>query len=124
VALGSPWITPDYGSYIERAVREKGLRFALLVYDIIPLRRPEWVDIENVLAFRAWIDGALSLADTIFAISAATAEDVVNYARNSALALRAVPIPIPIGTGFKKSTQETQPTAMCRAGYRLPTVMP
>src|SRR5215470_17724184 len=76
VALGSPWTTPDYASYIERAVHQNGLRFALLVYDIIPLRRPEWVDLGNVRAFRAWFDGALSLADTIFTISAATAEDV------------------------------------------------
>jgi glycosyltransferase involved in cell wall biosynthesis len=120
VALGSPWITPDYASYIERAVRQKGLRFALLVYDIIPLRRPEWVDLGNVLAFRVWFDSALSLADTIFAISAATAEDVVNYARNRTLALRAVPIPIPIGTGFKKSNAGERRSANSDVSSRLP----
>jgi len=120
VALGSPWITPDYASYIERAVRQKGLRFALLVYDIIPLRRPEWVDLGNVLAFRAWFDSALSLADTIFAISAATAEYVVNYARNRTLALRAVPIPIPIGTGFKKSNAGERRSANSDVSSRLP----
>jgi glycosyltransferase involved in cell wall biosynthesis len=120
VALGSPWITRDYASYIERAVRHKGLRFALLVYDIIPLRRPEWVDEKNVLAFRAWFDDALSSADTIFTISAATAEDVVNYGRNRALTLRAAPTPIPIGAGFKRSNVGERRSANTDGSSRLP----
>jgi glycosyltransferase involved in cell wall biosynthesis len=102
-ALGAPWIVPDYASYIEKVKREKGLRFALLIYDIIPLRRPEWCDEGVTRHFRAWFDGALALADIIFTISAATAADVSKYAQNADLALRAVPTSIPIGTGFKKS---------------------
>ncbi len=98
--FGSPWISTDYHSYIDRAVSERGLRFALLVYDIIPLRRPEWVDPGNVVAFRKWFDGALSRADTIFTISAATAADVAAYARSEKLLIRSAPTPIPIGTGF------------------------
>jgi glycosyltransferase involved in cell wall biosynthesis len=120
VVLGSPWITRDYASYVERAVRHKGLRFALLVYDIIPLRRPEWVDEKNVLAFRAWFDDALSSADTIFTISAATAEDVVNYARNRALTLRAAPTRIPIGAGFKRSNAGERRSANTDGSRRLP----
>jgi glycosyltransferase involved in cell wall biosynthesis len=39
----------------------------------------------------------------IFTISASTARDVAAYARENSLALRNVPIPIPIGTAFQAS---------------------
>jgi glycosyltransferase involved in cell wall biosynthesis len=102
-ALGSPWIRADYSRYLEKAVRERGLCFALLIYDIIPVRRPEWMEQGLARTFRAWLDAALPLADRLLTISMATATDVGAYARNAGLALRAVPTPIPIGTGFKKS---------------------
>jgi len=120
-ALGSPWFEPDYASYIEKVKREKDLRFALLIYDIIPLRRPEWCDEELTKHFRAWFDGTLALADTILTISAATAADVSKYAENSNLVLRAIPTPIPIGTGFKKSnTRQRSATSGAVLRRRLP----
>jgi glycosyltransferase involved in cell wall biosynthesis len=108
-SLGCPWIRPDYFAYVERAVREKRLCSALLIYDIIPLRRPEWVDSGNIKAFRGWFDRAVSFADAIFTISTATAQDVAEYATQRALALRAVPTPIPIGTGFRTPPREQRP---------------
>jgi glycosyltransferase involved in cell wall biosynthesis len=102
-ALGAPWVEPEYGVYIERVKRDKGLRFALLIYDIIPLRRPEWYDVRLTKRFRVWLADTLPLADMVLTISTATAADVTGYARNKGLPLRAVATPIPIGTGFKKS---------------------
>jgi glycosyltransferase involved in cell wall biosynthesis len=120
VALGAPWVEPDYGVYIERVKREKGLQFALLIYDIIPLRRPEWYDLRLTKRFRAWFADALPLADTILTISAATAADVAEYARNNGLALHAVPTPIPIGTGFKKSCAAERRSPNGTVSSRLP----
>jgi glycosyltransferase involved in cell wall biosynthesis len=102
-ALGSPWIGAGYSSYMEKAMRERGLRFALLIYDIIPVRRPELILDCHATNFRTWVDSALPSADTLLTISRATAKDVAAYARHAGLALRASPAPIPIGTGFKKS---------------------
>jgi glycosyltransferase involved in cell wall biosynthesis len=90
----------DYISYIEKAVREKRLRFAVLIHDIIPLRRPEWYSKWNRENFHVWVDKTLSLADAILTNSTATAADVTAYARDRGMVLRAVPTPIPIGTGF------------------------
>jgi glycosyltransferase involved in cell wall biosynthesis len=101
--FGAPWTTPEYWSYIERAARRKQLRIALLIHDIIPLRRPEWCDLETAKAFEAWFNRAICLVDIVFAVSAATAKDVTNYARHKRLPLRAGPVPIPLGTGFKKN---------------------
>jgi glycosyltransferase involved in cell wall biosynthesis len=102
-SFGSPWIKLNYNFYTEKAVRTRGLRFALLIYDVIPLRRPEWCDAGLTSVFQAWLDVALPMADTILTISMASAGEVAEYARNANLTLRATPLPIPIGTGFKKS---------------------
>jgi glycosyltransferase involved in cell wall biosynthesis len=82
---------------------KKGLRLALLIYDMIPLRRPEWFKEQLAIAFRIWFGRIVPLADMIFTISAATARDVASYARSAELVLRAAPTAIPIGTGFKKN---------------------
>jgi glycosyltransferase involved in cell wall biosynthesis len=101
--FGAGWVVADFTSCVERATYGKGLRLALLIYDIIPVRRPEWFKAQLANAFRIWFGYMLPLADTILTISAATARDVTSYAQSAELALRAAPTPIPIGTGFKKN---------------------
>jgi glycosyltransferase involved in cell wall biosynthesis len=98
--LGLAWNSDDHTSYIEMAIREKRVRFALLIYDISPLRRPEWFTRWTAERFRAWFEKTLPLADVILTISTATATDIAAYSRDRGMVLRAVPTPIPIGTGF------------------------
>ena len=99
LALGSPWSHPIYDALIVRQ-RARGLRFALLVYDVIPLRRPEWFDRGLVRIFRTWFDTVFPLCDRIFAISQFTAAEVEFYMRARGIALSNPVTPIPIGTGF------------------------
>ena len=100
-----------------RMQRDRGLRFALLVYDLIPIRRPEWCERDLVRLFRASVESMLPLCDVVFAISRATAADVEAYARENGIALRGPVTPIPIGTGFGSQSQPAV-TSRCRA---LPT---
>jgi glycosyltransferase involved in cell wall biosynthesis len=100
LVLGSPWSHPDYAGFVRLQRQRHGLRFALLVYDLIPLRRPEWCDRGLVRLFRAWFEGVLPMADQLFAISRATAADVEAYARENGIALPGAVVPVPIGTGF------------------------
>jgi glycosyltransferase involved in cell wall biosynthesis len=99
LVLGAPWSHPNYAALV-RAQRERGLKFALLIYDLIPLRRPEWCDRGLVRLFRAWYDSVLPLCDYVFAISQATAKDTETYAREHDIVLPGPVLPIPIGTGF------------------------
>jgi len=115
LALGSPWSHPAYAEVVRRQ-RAKGMRFGLLVYDLIPLRRPEWCDRSLVRLFRAWYDSVFPLCDDLFAISRASALDVESYARERGIALPGPVVPIPIGTGFGKAGQE----AGRLPGRRLP----
>jgi glycosyltransferase involved in cell wall biosynthesis len=99
LVLGSPWSHPDYAALVSEH-RERGLRFALLVYDLIPIRRPEWCDRGLVRLFRDWFQTVLPLCDVVFAISQATARDVERYAHDARITLPAQVQAIPIGTGF------------------------
>jgi glycosyltransferase involved in cell wall biosynthesis len=100
LVLGSPWFHPFYAQLVEKAQRQRGLRFALLVYDLIPLRRPEWCDHNLALRFREWTSDIFPLVDTFLTISRSSAEDITQHAQRSGFRLRGTPQPIAIGTGF------------------------
>lgn len=100
LVLGSPWFHPFYAEVVEKAQRQRDLRFALLVYDLIPLRRPEWCDHNLALRFREWTGDVFPLVDTFMTISRSSARDIVQLAQRSGYSLRGKPQPIPIGTGF------------------------
>jgi len=100
LCVGSPWFAKDYGGLVGSVCAHHGLRFALLVYDIIPLRRPEWCDKSLVSTFSAWFHSVAPLADRILAISRTTAEDTEKYAAETSLRLRSRIQSIPLGTGF------------------------
>jgi glycosyltransferase involved in cell wall biosynthesis len=108
VVLGSPWSHPDYASLVS-AQRRRGLRFALLVYDLIPLRRPEWCDRGLVRLFRSWFDSVFPYCDHVFAISRATADDVEAYTRQRGIRLPGPVLPIPIGTSFGGASASAPP---------------
>ncbi len=99
LVLGSPWSSPDYAGRVSNFCEQHGLRFALLVYDIIPLRRPEWVDYGLRCAFHDWFHSVVPLADAVLAISHATAQDVERYAQETCLRLPGHIGTIPLGTG-------------------------
>lgn len=87
LVLGAPWSVPGSAAHLA-AMRDRGVRTALLIHDLIPVRRPEWQSPAKVAAFRAWLEGALAASDIVFSLSRFTAEDVERYARQRGVALR------------------------------------
>ena len=100
LVLGSPWFHRRYAELVASAKREKGIRFGVLLYDIIPLRRPEFCDHSLVDLFSGWLGSTLPHADVVMAISQASADDIALYARQNGWKLLARPVAIPMGTGF------------------------
>lgn len=98
--LGSPWFHAGYARFIGGLARPRGMRTALLVYDLIPLVRPEWCDQALVEAFVAWFTAFAAEADTLFSISDATARDVLRWSARSGIAVRQPIMTLPVGTGF------------------------
>jgi glycosyltransferase involved in cell wall biosynthesis len=78
-----------------------------MIYDLVPLRHPEWCEHGLIRLFRAWFKSSLPLSDHVFAISRATAADVEAYARENGLTLATPVLPIPIGTGFSAAPKAT-----------------
>jgi glycosyltransferase involved in cell wall biosynthesis len=100
VVLGAPWTNLDYAGLVRNAKNRFGLLLAVLVFDLIPVRRPEWCDRGLVRAFRNWYASTLPEADIVLAISRWTADDVERFAADSGFPLRSRPEVIPIGSGF------------------------
>ncbi len=97
---GAAFIHTGYPALIARTQRDHGVCVALLLYDIIPVRRPEFVDRAHAASFRAWLDGMLPLCDHLFAISRSAAAEAEDHASRTGLVLRDRVHPIPIGSGF------------------------
>jgi glycosyltransferase involved in cell wall biosynthesis len=98
--LGAIWYHPDYPGLIRRSCESLGVRFGVLIHDIIPLRRPEWVDEGNARTFHHWFVEIIELADQVLSVSRATGRDVERYAAQHGLRLRGPVQAIPMGTGF------------------------
>jgi glycosyltransferase involved in cell wall biosynthesis len=116
LTLGAFWSHPDYAALIEKHRARFGLRYALLVYDIIPLRRPEWCERNFVWMFRDFFDRIVPVCDTILTISEATAADVMAYMREQDMALSGPVVPVPMGSGFGSG----RPAGMMPRSDRLP----
>lgn len=107
-SFGSPWSSPDYPAMIARLREERGMRHALLIYDLIPLLHPEYCDRGLVACFARFIHGCLPLADILLTISDATARDIVAWSARQGIRLRAEPRILPPGTGFSASSGEAR----------------
>jgi glycosyltransferase involved in cell wall biosynthesis len=97
--LGSPWWRADHAGLVAQVRATYRIRFAQLIYDLIPVRHPEWCDGNVVTTFRRWIKGVLPLCDAVLTISEATAGEVKRYAEETGIVLPPV-WTLPIGTGF------------------------
>ncbi|TPG49238.1 glycosyltransferase family 1 protein [Roseomonas nepalensis] len=120
--IGSPWFHSDYGGFVARATAGCGMRTALLVYDLIPLLRPEWFDTGLVRVFGRWFRGFAPRADHLFAISEATARDVERWSAREGVPLRLPAHTLPIGTGFTGppvAAAGTLPMGLKPGGYAL-----
>ncbi|SHI56097.1 Glycosyltransferase involved in cell wall bisynthesis [Roseomonas rosea] len=107
--LGSPWFHMDYSGFIVRAMGGTPIQTALLVYDLIPLVRPEWCDAGLVRVFSRWFCDFAPRADHLFAISDATARDIEAWAARDGVALKQPIHTLPIGTGFSGPRAEAAP---------------
>ncbi len=115
LVLGAMWFHPGHADLVRAACQAKGLRFAVLIYDIIPLRRPEWCERGLVRIFAAWFGSIIGLADHILSISHSSAQEIEDYARAHGIALRERVRVIPLGTGFGKAVAPNPALAPARS---------
>lgn len=119
--FGSPWFHPDYAALVRQTKEQLGVDFVILVYDLIPIIRPDLVVSSLGQQFQHWYESCLPQASSIFSISNATAADITLWAERSSLPLAARPQPIPIGTGFTmpEALPDVLPAGLTQGGYVL-----
>ncbi len=88
LSLGAPWSVRGAVDLLQ-VLRSAGVRTALLVHDLVPVRRPEWFPPSRVARFRSWLEGSLRQADHVLSISRFTASDLADYATRRGLPLPA-----------------------------------
>ncbi len=104
LVAGAGWSDPDHAAQVARARARHGVTVALLVYDIIPVLRPEWFDPLQATRFRRWLDGMLAVSDRLLAISHATARDLAAYRAAAGMAERGVHV-VRLGDGLPAAAQ-------------------
>ena len=69
VSLGAGWAVPHYMKHIVDAKRRYGIRFSMLIYDLIPIENESFVEQRHVVQFRNWLREAMPVADVVLTIS-------------------------------------------------------
>lgn len=99
VCLGASWINPKYAETIAELKRRHGFRFALLVYDLIPIVRPEFFRKAEQNPFRHWFESIVPLTDYMMTISDYSRAEVLSYTRRYDLPTPPVET-LRLGNGF------------------------
>jgi glycosyltransferase involved in cell wall biosynthesis len=100
VCLGAAWENSRYARLIGRAHRDLGVRFAILIHDIIPLSHPQWVSAKLTRRFRRWLEGMMACADVVLTVSDCSRSMLKAYAAEHGMALPKVDV-LKLGTGFR-----------------------
>lgn len=119
-SLGAPWWhDPAYGDRVQAMQRSIRMRFALLVYDLIPLVCPEYYDVKIAPNFERAMLQTIPLADTLLTISSWTANDLTRWAAGKSIRLRTPPISVPIGSWFGSTNNKPLPVHLSAKRFVL-----
>jgi glycosyltransferase involved in cell wall biosynthesis len=80
VTLGASWGVPGYAQRIAAAKERFGIRFAVLVYDMIPIENGDLVEQHHAFRFRQWLAEMAPAADVILTISEYSRRALLEFA--------------------------------------------
>jgi glycosyltransferase involved in cell wall biosynthesis len=117
-SIGASWGFPNYAKIIAEAKRRYGVKFAILVYDLIPIDYGDFVEQQHALRFRNWLEQTIACADVVLTVS--------NYSRNALMRLAAEagwPLPhvevLELGTALNGRPRADQRTISLPEPYVL-----
>lgn len=106
--LGVSWGYPNYGQWVAQLKQRQGIRYALLVHDLIPWRCPQLFPEEAACEFVEWAEQAVPTADLLVVTSQSTKRDVDAYTK--ALQVPCPPVGImPLGVDIPSAVPEEEP---------------
>jgi glycosyltransferase involved in cell wall biosynthesis len=83
VSLGAAWGVPQYMKHMAEAKRRYGIRFAILIHDLIPIEYESLVEHRHVAQFRGWLEDALPVADVVLTASKHSRNALVKLAETA-----------------------------------------
>ena len=99
VSLGAGWGIPNYMKHVAEAKRRYGVRFAIMVHDLIPIKYESFVEPHHTAQFRDWLRDAIPVADIVFTNSKHTRTALITFAAESGWRLPRV-VALEMGSGF------------------------
>jgi glycosyltransferase involved in cell wall biosynthesis len=108
--LDSSWQTEVWDSVAH--AKQSGARVGVVVYDLVPLLRPDCSEPALVLVFRRWLPRALELADFVITISEAVATELRAWIRSALPDLKIPPIEaFRLGADLDSRSHKAAPSA-------------
>lgn len=108
--LGASWTHKNFAKTIGQLKRDFGMRFALLVHDVLPVSHPGYVDPRHIPTFSTWLAEMAQVWDFVMTPSKSSAAALASH-----LTAHRLPVPvitvIPFGAGFGISTDGAQDVA-------------
>jgi glycosyltransferase involved in cell wall biosynthesis len=98
VCLGTSWENPRYAGLLRHA-RERGVRIAVLIHDIIPVACPGFVDAALHRRFAPWLEGVLRNSALVLTNSEHSRDALLDHAARQQLAVPPAKV-LRFGTGF------------------------
>lgn len=94
-----------------RQAKRRGAKIVTVVYDLIPLRQPEFCPALTTISFRKWLKQLMPQSDGVICISQAVEDDLRQYANETGMSLPPTanfrlgcdPIPISVGDGIVRN---------------------
>jgi glycosyltransferase involved in cell wall biosynthesis len=87
VTLGGSWGIPGYLKHIAEAKQRYGIKFSILVHDLIPIENPSFVEQQHVVQFRNWLLQAIPVADVVLTVSKYSRNALIKWAAAAGLSL-------------------------------------
>ncbi len=81
ITLDASWMYDIWPALVE--AQRQGCKIGAIIYDLIPIRYPEFCGGAHLHKFQDWLDAATDHADFLLAISESTRDDVEDYVRSS-----------------------------------------
>lgn len=100
LSLGSPWEHRDFARKVAALKAAHGMRFALLVHDVLPVSHPQFVDARRVPVFREWLRQMADVWDVVLTPSRSSMAALRRHIEEAGLAAPEAIHPIPFGAGF------------------------
>jgi len=97
LVLGAPWVSPDYYEIIASIKSRYNIRIIQLIYDIIPLMRPDFCDRQLVKSFSEFFVQCVSIADAFLAISRHTKTELQSVIQEWNMPEKSIKV-VPMGT--------------------------